>query len=131
MDEYAAVAEGDVSTRQTSGGLPRRPIKPALGPMKVRKVRGPILVKLYAELKRCGDLSCTGRPFIEDRNLPVLTINPRNRPPAWQPVAATQPSATESGILAPGDELPAITEVSALQGIGTGVIRHAMEALAA
>jgi len=27
--------------------------------MKVRKVRGPILDKLYAELKRCGDLSCT------------------------------------------------------------------------
>jgi hypothetical protein len=31
--------------------------------MKVRKVRDPILDKLYAELKRCGDLSCTGKPF--------------------------------------------------------------------
>jgi DNA-binding transcriptional MocR family regulator len=31
----------------------------------------------------------------------------------------------------PGDELPSITELSALQGIGTGVIRHALEALTA
>jgi hypothetical protein len=55
MDEYAAVAEWDVSARQTNEGFIRRTIKPALGPMKVRKVRGPILDKLYAELKRCGD----------------------------------------------------------------------------
>jgi len=41
MDEYAAVAEWDVSTRQTNEGFIRRTIKPALGPMKVRKVRGP------------------------------------------------------------------------------------------
>lgn len=31
----------------------------------------------------------------------------------------------------PSDELPSITELSALQDIGTGVIRHAMKALAA
>ncbi len=41
MDEYVAVAEWDVSTRQTNEGFIRRTIKPALGPMKVRKVRGP------------------------------------------------------------------------------------------
>jgi integrase len=131
MDEYASVAEWDVSTRQTNEGFIRRTIKPALGPMKVRKVRGPILDKLYAELKRCGDLACTGKPFIEHRNVPVLTINPRDRRPAWQQVAATLTEAVRSGILAPGDELPSITEVSALQGIGTGVMRHALEALAA
>jgi integrase len=131
MDEYASVAEWDVSTRQTNEGFIRRTIKPALGPMKVRKVRGPILDKLYAELKRCGDLSCTGKPFIEHRNVPVLTVNPRDRRPAWQQVAATLTSAIASGILAPGDELPSIAEVSALQGIGTGVMRHALDALAA
>ena len=131
MDEYAAVAEWDVSTRQTNEGFIRRTIKPALGPMKVRKVRGPILDKLCAELKRCGDLSCTGKPFIEHRNVPVLTINPRDRRPAWQQVAATLTEAIRSGLLAPGDELPSITEVNALQGIGTGVIRHALEVLAA
>ncbi len=43
--------------------------------MKVRKVRGSILDKLYAELKRCGDLSYTGKPFIEHRNVLVLAIN--------------------------------------------------------
>jgi integrase len=82
LEEYAAVAEWDVSTRQTNEGFIRRTIKPALGPMKVRKVRGPILDKLYAELKRCGDLSCTGKPFIEHRNVPALTINPRDSRPA-------------------------------------------------
>ncbi len=125
MDEYAAVAEWDVSTRQTNEGFIRRTIKPALGPMKVRKVRGPILDKLYAELKRCGDLSCTGRPFIEHRNVPVLTINLRDSRPAWQQVTATLTDAVRSGILVPGDELPSIAELSALQAIGTGVIRHA------
>ena len=75
LDEYAAIAPWDVSTRQTNEGFIRRTIKPALGPMKVRKVRGPILDKLYAELKRCGDLSCTGRPFTEHRDVPVLAIN--------------------------------------------------------
>jgi len=99
--------------------------------MKVRKVRGPILDKLYAELKRCGDLSCTGKPFTEHRNVPMLTINPRDSRPPWQQVAAALTSAIRSGILAPGDELPSITELSALQGIGTGVIRHALAALAA
>ena len=84
LDEYAAVAPWDVSTRQTNEGFIRRTIIPALGHMKVRKVRGPILDKLHAELKRCGDLSCTGKPLTEHRNVPVLTINPRDSPPAWQ-----------------------------------------------
>ena len=131
MDEYAAVAEWDVSTRQTNEGFIRRTIKPALGPMKVRQVRGPILDKLYAELKRCGDLSCTGRPFIEHRNVPVLTISPRDSRPGWQQITVALTEAIRSGILAPGDELPSITELNARQGIGTGVIRHALEALAA
>jgi integrase len=43
LDEYAPIAPWDVSTRQTNEGFIRRTIKPALGPMKVRKVRGPIL----------------------------------------------------------------------------------------
>jgi integrase len=131
LDEYAPIAPWDVSTRQTNEGFIRRTIKPALGPMKVRKVRGPILDKLYAELKRCGDLSCTGKPFIEHRNVPVLTVNHRDSRPAWKQVAETLTEAIRSGILVPGDELPSITELSSLQDIGTGVIRHALETLAA
>jgi hypothetical protein len=113
QDEYAAIAPWDVSTRQTNEGFIRRTIKPALGHLQVRKVRGPILDKLYAELKRCGDLSCTGRPFIEHRNVPVLAINPRDPRPAWLQVAETLAEAIRSGILAPGDELPSITECPA------------------
>ncbi len=131
LDEYAAIAPWDVSTRQTNEGFIRRTIKPALGHLQVRKVRGPILDKLYAELKRCGDLACTGRPFTEHRNVPVLVIDPRGPRPAWQQVTATLTEAIRSGTLAPGDELPSITELSALEGIGTGVIRHALETLAA
>src|SRR5215467_552712 len=51
MDEYAPIAEWDVSTRQTNEGFIRRTIKPALGHLKVRKVRGPILDQLYTRLK--------------------------------------------------------------------------------
>ena len=131
LDEYAAVAPWDVSTRQTNEGFIRRTIKPALGHLQVRKVRGPILDKLYAELKRCGDLSCTGRPFTEHRNVPALVIKARDRRPAWQQVTEMLAEAIRSGSLAPGDELPSITELSALQAIGTGVIRHAMTALTA
>ena len=62
LDEYAAIAQRDVFTGQINEGFIRRTIKPALGHLEVRKVRGPILDQLYACLKRCGDLSCTGRP---------------------------------------------------------------------
>jgi DNA-binding transcriptional regulator YhcF (GntR family) len=112
-------------------GFIRRTIKPALGHLEVRKVRGPILDQLYARLKRCGDLTCTGRPFTEHRNIPALAINPRDARPAWQQVTETLTEAFRSGALAPGDELPSTTELSARQGIGTGVIRHAIETLVA
>jgi integrase len=84
LDEYALVAPWDVSTRQTNEGFIRRTIKPALGHIEVRKVRGPILDQLYARLKRCGDLSCTGRPFIEHRNIPALG-DQSSRPPPGLP----------------------------------------------
>jgi Bacterial regulatory proteins, gntR family len=118
VDEYAAIAEWDVSTRQTNEGFIRRTIKPALGHLEVRKVRGPILDQLYARLKRCGDLACTGRPFTEHRNLPVLVINPRDRRPAWQQVTEMLTAAIRSGSLAPGDELPSITELATCRASG-------------
>lgn len=87
LDEYAAVAESDVSTRQINEGFIRRTIKPALGHLEVRKVRGPILDKLYTRLKRCGDPSCTGKPFTEHRNVPALTISRDDSRPSWQQVS--------------------------------------------
>ena len=131
LDEYADIAPWDVSTRQTNEGFIRRTIKPALGHLEVRKVRGPILDQLYTRLKRCGDLACNGRPFIEHRNVPVLVINPRDPRPASQQVTEALTEAIRSGALAPGDEMPSITELSALQGIGSGVMRRALEVLAA
>jgi len=84
-----------VSTRQTNEGFIRRTIKPALGHLEVRKGRGPILDQLYARLKRCGDLSCTGRPFTEHRNIPALVIKARDRPrpPGRSPICSPRPSS--------------------------------------
>ena len=100
--------------------------------MKVRKVRGPILDKLYARaealrrpvLHRQAVHRAPQRPGAGDQPA-RLAARPGSRS------RTTLTEAIRSGILAPGDELPSITELSALQGIGTGVIRHALEALAA
>ena len=73
LDEYAAVAGWELSTREANEGYIRRTIKPAIGYLQVRKVRSPILHKLYMRLKRCGDLSCTARPFTELRHIPSLS----------------------------------------------------------
>jgi len=100
MDEYAAVAEWDVSTRQTNEGFIAAPSKPALGPMKVRKVRGPILDKLYAELKRCGDLSSPASRSSSTATSRCLTINPRDPRSGRRQVAAMLTEAIQSGILA-------------------------------
>ncbi|MGO9779458.1 MAG: hypothetical protein ACLPQY_06740 [Streptosporangiaceae bacterium] len=120
LDQYAAITEWDVSARRTNEGFIRRTVKPALAHMEVRKVRGPVLNKLYMRLKRCGDLSCTGRPFTEHRNVPALTINPHDSAQAWRQVCETLAKAIRVGLLAPGDELPSVSELSAQQVIGMG-----------
>jgi hypothetical protein len=53
MDQYAKVASWDLSTRKANEFCIRRVIKPALGHLQVRKIRGPLLDLLYAQLKRC------------------------------------------------------------------------------
>jgi integrase len=62
LDQYLPIAEWDLSTRESNLGYIRRTIKPAIGSMQVRKVRGPLLDTFYARLMRCGNLACTGRP---------------------------------------------------------------------
>lgn len=76
MDEYGAIAEWDVSTQQTNEGFIRRTIKPALRHLRVREVRGPVLDKLYARLKRSGDVACSGSAFIEHRRMRALSVDP-------------------------------------------------------
>ena len=87
MDRYAEVADWDLSTRKAHEFYIRRVIKPALGHLQVCKIRGPLLDLLYAQLRRCGDPGCTGKRFIEHRNVPTLDVNPASRRPAWQQVA--------------------------------------------
>src|SRR5215467_5771767 len=50
LRQYMTVAELDRATRQTYEGYIRRTIVPALGLIKLRKVRGPVLDMLYARL---------------------------------------------------------------------------------
>ena len=40
---------------------------------------GLMLDTLYARLRRCGDVACTGRPFTEHSSFPVLTVSRRAR----------------------------------------------------
>ncbi len=98
--------------------------------MRVRDVRGPLLDKFYARLRKCGHLSCTGTPFTEHRNVPAIAIDPAAATPARQQVTAALRDAITSGTLAPGDELPSITELNRLQGIRTGTTRQALAELA-
>jgi hypothetical protein len=49
--------------------------------MELRRLRGPVLDTFYVRLRRCGDLACNGRPFTEHRNVPALTVNPRDPRP--------------------------------------------------
>ena len=130
MDEYAAIAEWELSTREANEGYIRRTIKPALGHLQVRKVRGPILDKLYARLKRCSDPSCTGRPFTEHRQIPVLIADPADSRPAWEQAAGRLRDAIAAGELAPGEPLPSVRELNGLQGVRTATIQHAFAVLA-
>ena len=114
MDHYAEVADWDLSTQKANEAYIRRVIKPALGHLQVRKIRGPLFDLLYAQLRRCGDPGCTGKRFLEHRNVPTLSVVTPSRRPAWQQVADTLRDAVNSGMLGgriatfcPGDEHPA------------------------
>jgi hypothetical protein len=58
MDRYAEVADWYLSTRKANEVYIRREIKPALGHLEVRKLRGPLLDLLYAQLKRGPASAC-------------------------------------------------------------------------
>ncbi len=131
LAQYMTVAELEFTTRQTYEGYIRRTILPALGSMELRKLRGPILDTFYARLRRCGDMSCTGKPFTEHRRFPLIAIDPRSRRSAWQHVAEQIRATIDDGRLAPGEELPSAAELAALSGLPLATVRHALEALAA
>ena len=130
MDRYAEVANWDLSTRKANEYYIQRVIKPALGHLQVRKIRGPLLDLLYAQLRRCGDHACTGKPFTEHRNVPVLAIDPASGQPAWQQVTDTIGKAIRSGMLLAGEPLPSVREMSGLQDIPAAILQHALAVLA-
>jgi integrase len=130
LDQYAQIAEWELSTRAGFESYIRRTIKPSLGHLQVRKVQGPILDMLYARLKKCGDLSCTGRPFTEHRNVPDLRPDSDDRRVAWEQVAGKLRDAIQSGALPPGSPLPSVVELQAYQGIRRSTAQHAFSMLA-
>lgn len=130
LTRYMAVAELEPSTRETYEGYIRRTILPALGSMELRKVRGPVLDTLYARLRRCGDLTCTGRPFTEHNGFPALVVKLGDRRPAWQQVADTIREAIGSGRLAAGELLPSVREASVRYGVPVATLQTALAGLA-
>jgi integrase len=130
MDQYAEVACWDLSTRKANEFYIRRVIKPTLGHLQVRKIRGPLLDLLYAQLRRCGDPACTGKPFTEHRNVPVLIVAPGRRQPAWRQVADTIGNAVRSGTLTAGETLPSVREMRDLQEVPVTTLQHALAVLA-
>ncbi len=130
LDQYMQVAELDVSTRESYEGYIRRTIGPVLGGKQLRKVRGPMLDTFYARLRRCSDLSCTGRAFTEHRNLPMLAVQLDDRRPAWQQIADTISGAVGAGHLMPGDSLPSVRELASHQDLRIATLQHAFAVLA-
>ena len=130
LARYMAVAELEPSTRETYSGYIRRTILPALGSMDLRKVRGPILDTFYARLRRCSNLACTGRPFIEHRAFPGVAIEPNGSRSGWRQAAAAIREAVTSGQMAPGQQLPSVRELAAQHGLPVSALRRALEELA-
>lgn len=60
LDQYLKVAEIEPSTRYLYEGHVRRVMKPAVGEVEIRKVRGRALKLLYVRLRTCRD-PCASR----------------------------------------------------------------------
>jgi integrase len=127
--QYMEVAQLDLSTRQTYEGYIRRTILPALGEIDLRKVRGPLLDTFYSRLRRCTDMGCTGRPFVEHCSFPPLEVAAGTRS-AWQDVFVTIRNAIRSGQLAAGEQMPSAREMSDRYGLKLTTAQHALAALA-
>jgi integrase len=124
------VAELDVSTRESYEGYIRRTIRPVLGGKQLRKVRGPVLDTFYAMLRRCSDLSCTGRSFTEHSSFPVLAVQPDDRRPPWRQIADTIGEGIGAGHLVPGESLPSVRDLASRQDLPIATLQHAFAVLA-
>ena len=127
--QYMEVTQLDLSTRRTYEGYISRTIVPALGAMELRKLRGPLLDTFYSRLRRCGNLACNRRPFMEHSSFPPLEVAAGSRT-AWQEVAKTVRDAIRSGQLAAGVQLPSAREISDRYGLRLTAAQHALTSLA-
>jgi len=57
-------------------------------------------------------------------------MDPASGQPAWQQVANAIGDAIRSGMLPPGEPLPSVREMSALQGVPVATLQHALTVLA-
>jgi integrase len=130
LRQYMTVAELDRSTRHTYEGYIRRTILPALGLIKLRKVRGPVLDMLYARLRQCSNPACSGKPFIEHSAFPAIDVPPTAAWPVWAQVAADIREAITSGQLAPGEALPSARQLADRNGLPVTAVHHALAVLA-
>jgi hypothetical protein len=128
LGQYMTVAELDRSTRQTYEGYMRRTIIPAVGATEVRKVRGQVLDLLYSRLHRCGDLTCSGKPFTEHSAFPAIDVTVAG--PVWAQVAMVIREAIATGQLASGERLPSARQVADRNGLPTTAVHHALAVLA-
>src|SRR5262249_27174686 len=84
----------------------------------------------YARLKKCGDLTCSGKPSTEHHNVPDL------RPPAdgdgldWEHVTGKLRAAIESGSLPAGSDLPSVRDLQEWQGIRRTTLQRSLRELA-
>jgi integrase len=130
LAQYLEVTELEPSTRSTYESYVRRIILPAFGSIEVRKVRGPMLDTLYARLRRCGDVSCTGgKPSVEHNVFPVLSVEGAGRFQRWQRIADTLRAAARSGELPPGAEMPSARQLAMRYDLPIAAARRALETL--
>ncbi len=92
-------------------------------------MQGPILDTLYSRLKKCGDLTCAGKPFTEHRNVPDLRPSADDRRSAGAGGGQTR-SAIESGALSASADIPSVRDLQALQGIPRSTLQRAFRELA-
>jgi integrase len=130
LARYMEIAEFDVSTRETYSGYIRRTILPALGSMELRKIRGPVLDTLYARLHRCGDLGCSGKPFIEHSTFPAIDVTASAAGAVSLRVASVIREAITAGQLVPGESLPSVRRVADRYGLPVTAIHKALGILA-